>query len=64
MLVPRVSSLGGLSTPDRLSRIARECGASLIVMGGYGHSPMRELLYGGCTQAALEGGDLPVFILH
>ncbi len=60
----RVSPLGGLSTPDRLSRIARECGASLIVMGGYGHSPMRELLFGGCTQAALEGSDLPVFLLH
>jgi len=39
----RVAPLGGLSTPDRLSEIARECGASLIVMGGYGHSPMREL---------------------
>jgi len=33
-------------------------------MGGYGRGPARELLFGGCTQAAIDSADTPVFILH
>lgn len=61
---PCVSPLGGISVPDRLSRMAGECGASLMVMGGYSRSPMRELMFGGCTQAVLEACERPVFLLH
>ena len=59
-----VCALDGLSTADRLDRIARDCGASLLVMGGYSRGPMRQVLFGGCTQATLEAAELPVFLLH
>jgi len=54
----------GRSPGEMLSGAARECGAGLIVMGGYGHRRMREVIFGGFTQAMIEAADLPVFILH
>ena len=62
--ISRVCSLDGWSTADRLAMVAHELDASLLVMGGYGHRPAWEALFGGCTQAALEIGELPVFVLH
>ncbi|MBL6750066.1 MAG: universal stress protein [Nevskia sp.] len=55
---------GSCSIMDTLWSAAVECGADLLVMGGYSRGPTRELLFGGCTQAALAGGELPVLIAH
>ncbi len=41
-----------------------ELGADLLVMGGYGHSRMRELIFGGATLHVLGHYDLPVLIAH
>lgn len=38
--------------------------ADLLVMGGYGHSPIRELLLGGTTRTVLNGLTKPVFFEH
>jgi nucleotide-binding universal stress UspA family protein len=38
--------------------------ASLIVMGGYGHSRLRELILGGVTRAMLKSMTVPVFMSH
>ena len=38
--------------------------ADLLVMGGYGHSPMRELIMGGATRTVLNGLTKPVFFEH
>jgi nucleotide-binding universal stress UspA family protein len=38
--------------------------ASLIVMGGFGHSRFRELMLGGATRTALERMATPVLISH
>jgi nucleotide-binding universal stress UspA family protein len=38
--------------------------ADLIVMGGFSRSRIREMIFGGCTQAVLESGLRPVFLLH
>lgn len=38
--------------------------ADLLVMGGYGHSRTRELIFGGFTAHVLRGLDIPVFIAH
>jgi nucleotide-binding universal stress UspA family protein len=46
-----------------LSRAASE-GADLIVMGGYHHSRLRELLIGGVTKTILEHMPVPVFMSH
>jgi nucleotide-binding universal stress UspA family protein len=41
-------------------------GASLLVMGGYGHSRTRtrEFIFGGVTREILKDAPLPVFVLH
>jgi nucleotide-binding universal stress UspA family protein len=38
--------------------------ADLLVMGGYGHSRVREWVFGGVTQAVLTAAPLPVLIAH
>ena len=46
-----------------LSRVA-DCSASMIVMGGYGHSRLREFILGGATRGVLATMTVPVFISH
>lgn len=43
---------------------AMELGADLLVMGGYGHSRMREMILGGVTRFVLNHGGLPVLMAH
>jgi len=38
--------------------------ADLLVMGGYGHSRLREWVFGGFTQHALADAPLPLLIVH
>lgn len=38
--------------------------ASLLVMGGYGHTRLREALLGGFTRHALAGAEIPVLMVH
>jgi nucleotide-binding universal stress UspA family protein len=47
-----------------LLSMACDLGADLIVMGGYGHSRLREMLLGGATAAILESMTVPVLIAH
>jgi nucleotide-binding universal stress UspA family protein len=61
--VDRLPSAGE-SVASVLSRHARDCGAELIVMGGYGHSRLRERIFGGVTQAMLQSAKLPVLMAH
>ncbi len=39
-------------------------GADLLVMGGYGHSRMREAMFGGFTRRVLLAAALPVLMAH
>jgi nucleotide-binding universal stress UspA family protein len=43
---------------------AADCEATLIVMGGYGHSRAREALFGGATRAVLRTMTVPVLLSH
>jgi nucleotide-binding universal stress UspA family protein len=54
----------GRSVPDAVLESAREAGADILVMGGYGHSRLRELIFGGFTRRVLQGVELPVFVFH
>jgi len=38
--------------------------ADLLVMGGYGHSRLREWVFGGVTQLVLADAPLPVLLAH
>jgi len=46
-----------------LSR-ARETAADVLVMGGYGHSRLREAVLGGVTRTILRQAHLPVLMAH
>lgn len=46
-----------------LSHVADEA-ATLIVMGGYGHAKLREVILGGVTRAMLKSMTVPVFMSH
>jgi nucleotide-binding universal stress UspA family protein len=46
-----------------LSEVATEA-ADLLVMGGYGHSKLREALLGGATRTLLAAATLPVLLSH
>jgi len=50
--------------PGALSDAAGECGADLVVMGAYGRSRMREMIFGSCTEALLDRSDRPILLMH
>ncbi len=45
-----------------LLRRAQEVGANMIISGAYGHSRMREAIFGGATLDLLETADIPIFM--
>jgi nucleotide-binding universal stress UspA family protein len=60
----RVVPSAGRPIADVLASAAADCGADLMVMGAYGHSHMREVIFGGCTQAVIAHAERPVLMLH
>ena len=50
-------------TSTLLSRAA-DLGADLMVMGGYGHSRLREFVLGGATRGILASMTVPVLMSH
>lgn len=46
-----------------LSRLA-DLGASMLVMGAYGHSRLREMILGGVTRIMLDSMTVPVLFSH
>ncbi len=53
-----------LSVGDALLSRADDLGSELLVMGGYGHSRIRELLLGGVTRHILKHMTIPVLMAH
>lgn len=49
---------------DVLLRCAREDGDDLIVLGAYGHTRMRQRLFGGTTRSIIEQTTQAVFLAH
>ncbi|HYM30758.1 MAG TPA: universal stress protein [Candidatus Cybelea sp.] len=52
------------SVADVLLANTRKLGADLLVMGGYGHPRLLELVLGGTTQALLEAMAVPILVSH
>jgi nucleotide-binding universal stress UspA family protein len=60
----RYLTLGSQIVPDALFAAARAEGADMMVMGGYGHSRLREWVFGGVTRRVLEDTPMPVLLFH
>jgi nucleotide-binding universal stress UspA family protein len=54
----------GRSAAEQLKSAAAEYEANLLVMGGYGRSRAREMVFGGCTQHFLDHAEWPVLMMH
>jgi len=61
---PRIVKSDGRPVAEVLASAAEEFKADLLVMGGYGHRPLREDLFGGCTRSFMEAAEVPVLALH
>lgn len=55
---------GGLGAGDVIIGQATDMGADLVVMGGYGHSRLRELVLGGATQSIVDHMPVPALLAH
>lgn len=49
---------------EALLSLVADRSADLLVMGGYGHSRMRETILGGVTRSVLESMTVPVLMAH
>jgi nucleotide-binding universal stress UspA family protein len=61
--VHRVSR-GNIDVADALLSHAADSAADLMVMGGYGHSRLREFVLGGVTRSIFQSMTLPVLLSH
>jgi len=53
-----------VDVPNTILSHAADNGADFIVMGGYGHSRLREFILGGATQGVLASMTVPVLMSH
>jgi nucleotide-binding universal stress UspA family protein len=56
----------GMGRPAEAALIdeARTLGADLVIMGGFGHSRLRQFVFGGVTRALSRSAPLPLFMSH
>ncbi len=55
---------GDIDVADALLSHAADSGADFIVMGGYGHSRLREFVLGGVTHSILRSMTMPTLMSH
>jgi nucleotide-binding universal stress UspA family protein len=58
------TAMASISAPDAMLSYAADVSADLLVVGGYGHSRLRELILGGVTRELLQHMTLPVLMSH
>lgn len=55
---------GGTDVPSTILSYAADASADFIVMGGYGHSRLREFILGGATRGILSSMTVPALMAH
>lgn len=53
-----------IDTASSLLSLAADTSADLMVMGGYGHSRLREFVLGGATRGVLSSMTIPTLMSH
>jgi nucleotide-binding universal stress UspA family protein len=60
-----IRKIGGwANVGEALLNEASQTGSDMIVMGGYGHSRLREFVLGGATRHVLANSTIPVLMAH
>ena len=57
-------TLGDIDVADVILSHAADAGSDFIVMGGYGHSRLREFVLGGVTRSIFRSMTIPVLMSH
>ena len=57
-------SAGDVDVPSAIAAYAAGIGADFMIMGGYGHSRLREFILGGVTRTVLSSSTIPVLMSH
>jgi len=60
----RRASAGHIQLADNLLSLAADLSADFMVMGGYGHSRLREFVLGGATRGVLASMTVPTLMSH
>lgn len=60
----KILKVRGNQVGDGLLGGARRAGADVLLMGAYGQSRGRELVFGGVTQYIIEAAKMPVIFVH
>jgi nucleotide-binding universal stress UspA family protein len=60
----RIIVPNGAAIPEVLASAGQEYNADLVVLGAYGRSRMREILFGSCTHALIRTADRPLLLMH
>jgi nucleotide-binding universal stress UspA family protein len=53
-----------LSTGSAMINDVSAAGADLLVFGGYGHSPLYDVVLGGVTNDVINNSEIPVLLSH
>ena len=56
--------LGDVDVADAILSHAADSSADFVVMGGYGHSRLREFILGGATRGMLQAMTVPTLLSH
>ncbi|WP_106638967.1 universal stress protein [Allosphingosinicella vermicomposti] len=54
----------GAQADEIVAEQARRLNAAYLVMGAYGHSRIREAIFGGVTQRMLDRAEIPLLLAH
>jgi nucleotide-binding universal stress UspA family protein len=60
----RMSYSPALPASTKIEEIAVDLNADLLVMGAYGHSRVREIVFGGVTRDMLANCAIPLLMMH
>jgi nucleotide-binding universal stress UspA family protein len=60
----RIAHKGSADAYERLISVAADLKADLLVMGAYGHSRTREMIFGGFTRKVLEHTPIATLLAH
>jgi nucleotide-binding universal stress UspA family protein len=62
--IKHITAGGGVDVPNAILSHAADSGTEFMVLGGYGHSRLREFILGGVTRSILGSMTVPVLMSH
>jgi nucleotide-binding universal stress UspA family protein len=61
---PETVPAADIDVPNAILSYVADSSGTPIVMGGYGHAKLREVILGGVTRDMLKSMTVPVFMSH